>query len=263
MKSVTQRIQEVKQPYGGYLNPKEFKKIELHDGRTLAPTENIHPSTAGLVVDYMTRYMSVRDVEDAFNVSIKGAAAKDLLLGENKAVKDVYGILKNISGIDNTSLQNACRAVGYDVWFRSPTALEKYGDGPKKEVIPPDDDTLNNLRTMIKRSLKFFEKFGPVVKDCFTFEPNGYTKTVDSGDGDFLTKDTLWDFKVSKSDPTNKHTLQLLMYYIMGKHSGNPIYKNIRKIGVFNPRLNTVYIYDMKRFPYHLYKDIESKVIGY
>ena len=40
----------------------------------------------------------------------------------------------------------------------------------------------------------------------------GYTYTFESGDGDFLTADTLLDFKVSKSKPTNKHNLQLLMY---------------------------------------------------
>ena len=59
----------------------------------------------------------------------------------------------------------------------------------------------------------------------FTFEPTGYTKIVNAGDGDFLTKDTLWDFKVSKSKIDRKQTLQILMYWIMGKHSGK---KNLR-----------------------------------
>ena len=77
-------------------------------------------------------------------------------------------------------------------------------------------------------------KNGSIIKDGFTFEPakpddkayekmiktgkgsyGGYTYTVESGDGDFLTADTLWDFKVSKSKPTNKHTLQLLMYLLL------------------------------------------------
>ena len=94
---------------------------------------------------------------------------------------------------------------------------------------------------MVERSIAFWKKYGPITKDGFTFEKNGYTKTVDSGDGDYLTEDTLWDFKVSKSKPTNKHTLQLLMYWIMGQHSGKPEFKNITKLGIFNPRLNTVY----------------------
>ena len=36
----------------------------------------------------------------------------------------------------------------------------------------------------------------------FTFE--GYTSIIDSGDGDFLTEDTLWDFKVFKTTTTEK-----------------------------------------------------------
>ena len=69
----------------------------------------------------------------------------------------------------------------------------------------PDSYTIQNIQTMVKRSVAFWDKYGPIVKDGFTFEPYGYTQTVNSGDGDFLTRDTIWDFKVSKSKPTNRH----------------------------------------------------------
>lgn len=42
--------------------------------------------------------------------------------------------------------------------------------------------------------------FGPVTADGFTME-GAYTATITTGDGDFLTKDTLWDFKVTTSKP--------------------------------------------------------------
>ena len=91
----------------------------------------------------------------------------------------------------------------------------------------------------------------------------GYTPTVDHGDGDFLTKDTLWDFKVSKNPLTNKHTLQLLMYWIMGQHSGQDVYKSITKVGVFNPRLNIVYLLELSNVSPSLIKTIEDEVICY
>ena len=91
----------------------------------------------------------------------------------------------------------------------------------------------------------------------------GYTVTVETGDGDFLTDDTLWDFKVSKSKPTNKHTLQLLMYWIMGKHSGKSIFNNITKLGIFNPRLNIVYLLDIKNISEDIIKAVEDNVICY
>ena len=42
--------------------------------------------------------------------------------------------------------------------------------------------------------------------------PGGYTDKITSGDGDFLTVDTLWDFKVLKANIKSQHTLQLLVY---------------------------------------------------
>ena len=113
------------------------------------------------------------------------------------------------------------------------------------------------------RSLKFFDAYGPVTAGGFTFEPNGYSELVCAGDGDFLTADTLWDFKVSKKNPTSAHTLQILMYYLMGKHSGQEIYNNISKVGIFNPRLNKVYIYDMTKIDPDIIKAVEDDVICY
>ena len=50
---------------------------------------------------------------------------------------------------------------------------------------------------MVQRSLHFLECYGLKVLDGFTLE-GGYTNTVSACDGDFITADTLWDFKVSK-----------------------------------------------------------------
>lgn len=62
---------------------------------------------------------------------------------------------------------------------------------------------------MVKRSLIFLEIYGPKIKDGLTFE-GGYTKVVSAGDCDFLTRDTLRDFKVSK----NKKNLNTLCNYL-------------------------------------------------
>ena len=42
MYSVTKRISMVKQPYGGYLNKKQFDITSIDDGKTLNEAENIH-----------------------------------------------------------------------------------------------------------------------------------------------------------------------------------------------------------------------------
>lgn len=36
----------------------------------------------------------------------------------------------------------------------------------------------------------------------------------------------------------------------MGQHSGQDVFKGITKLGIFNPRLNTVYLLDMFKVEY-------------
>ena len=266
MSSVTQRIKEIRQPRGGYLSPKLFEEIKFTDVNELNPVENKHASSVGLVVDYMSRYMLTKDFYEAFKVSFWGAINKDKLMdqgGENKA--RCFEIGAKVKGIDNESLKAAYQIVGYDVWYRNPDiAYAKRYCGDNIDLyVEPDDATLENTRIMINRAIRFFKMYGPLTKDGLTFEDDGYTETVDTGDGDFLTKDTLWDFKVSNKGPTTAHTLQLMMYYIMGLHSGQEIYKDIRNLGIYNPRLNAVYIYPVKDIPKETIDTIEKEVICY
>lgn len=278
MATVTDRARNVKQPRGGYIKPSEFEVIELNDGITLNEEENIHANLIGMVVDYLTRFCTGTDRMEAFSISLKGVGfAKQY--GMKTAEKIAIKLIANIKGLDDNSIISACKLVTFDVWYRDPVAasLSKSCD-----EINPDKATIQNIRILVNRGVVFFEKFGPVVKDGFNFAPveedpeafkemllsgigsyGGYTPVVSSGDGDFLTKDTLWDFKVSKAKPTNKHTLQLLMYWIMGLHSGQKIYKSITKIGIFNPRLNTVYLHDVKNISEDLIKEVEREVICY
>jgi len=189
-------------------------------------------------------------LEEAFKISLMGAIIID-------EVGYAQQLLNEITGLDDKSLIKACKLTGYDVCFRSsPMGYRAVQD------IEPDSATLFNIRTMVNRSMAFMKEYGPVVKDGFTFE-GGYTETVTTGDGDFLTSDTLWDFKVSIKPPTNAHTLQLLMYYIMGQHSVHKEFRDIKKLGFFNPRLNQVYTLDVSTIPSWIINDVSSKVIGY
>ena len=259
MSSVTARIKEIKQPRGGYIKPSHFDFIQISDEKILSEDENIHASVIGMAVDYLTRYEMGVNLEDAFAISCYGAERASKL-GCKGALKEAQKYLNQIKGLDDKSIVNACKMVTFDVWFRNPkeALLAKTASETN-----PDLNSIKNIRIMVERSVAFWNEYGPIIKDGFTFEPTGYTKTVDSGDGDFLTEDTLWDFKVSKSKPTNKHTLQLLMYWIMGQHPGKPEYKKITKMGIFNPRLNTIHILRIENVSEDIIKEIESDVICY
>ena len=213
MSSVTGRISAIKQPRGGYIKPSEFEAIVIDDGITLNAEENVHGSIVGMVVDYLTRYLMGADIVEAFRISLQGAVMAEKMGGVKKALAIADKLLKGIKGLDDTSVINACKLVTFDVWFRNPLgAMMAKGYNETN----PDKATIENVQTLVKRSMAFFEKYGPVTKEGFTFEPvcadnkayekmmktgkgsfGGYTAKVDSGDGDFLTADTLWDFKVS------------------------------------------------------------------
>lgn len=105
---------------------------------------------------------------------------------------------------------------------------------------------------MVERSLHFLEIYGPKVIDGFTFE-GGYTDTISTGDG---------DFRVSKRKVQKEHTLQLLMYWRMGLHSIHPEFQRIQYLGIYKPRLNTVYRIPVADIPEDVIGEVEEKVIG-
>lgn len=256
MSSVTGRIKEIKQPKGGYVNPKLFKSVNCNDDKQLyeRTKENVHATIVGLAVDYLTRAVITHKPLDAFKISIFGA---EIVNEREKAIE----YAKNITNLTRQSIINSCKLSGYDVAYRAGRAGKDFYK--PIETIEPNDETIENIEIMVNRGIRFFDEYGPVTKEGFTFEYAGYTDTVHSGDGDFLTSDTLWDFKVSVAEPTKNHTLQLLMYYLMGKHSKKEEFKLIQNLGIFNPRLNKVYLLNILDISSNIFNEVEKDIICY
>ncbi|KAA6204631.1 MAG: hypothetical protein DU429_09060 [Candidatus Tokpelaia sp.] len=265
MVKVTARIKEIQQPRGGYLPPKSFLVKQLENKSALAATENIHPSLIGLAVDYMTRAISSGNIENAFSISLRGAA----LIGEMAHARSLLKKLEpfiaatgKTPNLWHDAVTAACQLSGYDVCFRAGSALYT----KPVQDIAPDKDTINNVKLMVERSMSFFAQYGPVVQDGVIFSFEAFSSVVTSGDGDFATADTLWDFKVSKAEPTKDHTLQLLMYWIMGQRCNGAkfaYFKNLTRLGVFNPRLNKVYTLDISDISPQIIQEVENDVLCY
>ena len=264
MSSVTGRIREITQPEGGYINPSQFGEIQFTDQRELGK-ENIQATLIGTAVDYLTRFMTGDCVEDAFEISILGYEmykmflATGIIPNEAKQEADISTLIEQIHGLDDPSIIAACKVCSYDDWYRNPLCAL----GKETADNVPDSETINNIRIMVQRSMAFWDKFGPITVKGFTFEGGGYTETVSAGDGDYLTADTLWEFKVIKSRPSIKHTLQLLVYWIMGQHSGKKEFENITRLGIFNPRRNKVYVLRVNDISPEIIRAVENDVICY
>lgn len=255
--TVTQRIWGAKnipaarQPRGGYVRPRDFDTTDIEPGIKPIPreTENISPSLVGTVVDYMARMQQGVPKHEAFEVSIDGAT----MAGQYDACLE---LLDEVRGEDAASVIAACKVASFDSWARAgwPNDLDK---------AVPDEATIENIQEMLRRCNKFFNAYGPMTLDGFGFE-GAYTNAIINGEGDFLTSDTLWDFKVISEEPTSKHTLQLLVYWRMGLRSVHAnAFQPITKLGLLNPRLGKVYILPVNRIPTVVIEQVEHEVIGY
>lgn len=267
MASVKQRIEQIHQPRGGYLPLSLFKTTSLDDQRILHTNENIHSSLVGSTVDYLSRWGMGTPLTSAFQTSLLGAKAYDeccrRVLGacpapEDTEFENAHLLLSGMKGLDNQSIANACMLAGYDVCYRTGNIRHFKPVG----TIQPDNHTLDNIRIMVERSFAFWDTCGPILKSGFSFE-NGYTDFITAAEADYLTHDTLWDFKTTIGKPKPQDTLQLLIYYIMGCHSQPSEFSSIKTLGIFNPRTNTVYAADISSIPQTVIDEVSRDVIGY
>ncbi|WP_297282245.1 hypothetical protein [uncultured Anaerococcus sp.] len=249
--TVTQRASSIKQPRGGYVKRREFDETSLGIGEDeLNENENIHGSLIGISVDYLTRYMLTHDLRGSFAISLLGASnVKDTVTAER--------LLKSIKGLDDTSILNALKLAGFDAAYRS--GASSY---VPVSMINPDAASIKNIRIMVERTMSFFEEYGPVTSYGFSF-PGAYTKTIINGDGDYLTENTLWDLKALKNNFAKKHTMQLLIYWRMGLRSDCVRFKKIKYLGIFNPRKNIAYRYNLEDLDSETIDIIDEDIIGY
>ena len=261
MASVTQRIRQIKQPYGGYIPASSLKVIPFPDAEIVdLDIENVHSSLVGLAVDYLTRLVLTGKAKKSFDISLLGAAnlgwgsyiyARILIHKIQSEYSATHKITKDI-------VINACKLSGYDVVYRS----GRRGYKPVR-TINPNSQTIRNIKHMVERTVRFLDsQSGDGIRIGYCFDCKG-AKYIHSGDCDYITEANLIDLKVSIKPPTSKYTLQLLVYWIMGMMRDAKVFKSIEYLVIFNPRLNKAYSYQIRDINYELVKKVAKKVIGY
>ncbi len=250
MASVTERISQIRQPYGGYVPPHRSSVTKMKDNRKLNYFENIDHKIMESAVDCLIRYGTGCSAQEAFTAPLNGAA----LVRDSANARD---LLHSIRGLNDKAIKAACKLAGYDIVCQAGTA--HYHPVCK---INPNEKTIRNIARMVNRGLAFWDEYGPIVKTGFSFE-GGYSFVVTAGNGGYLTADTLWIISTAKKKPTQIHTLKLLMHYIMGQHSSDPALHNVTWLGIFNPRLNAVYLMNISDINESVIEAVENDVICY
>ncbi|VEU76073.1 hypothetical protein [Mycoplasmopsis columboralis] len=255
--SVKSATRIIEQPSEGFLKTTDFQKIRIQDGIQLHKEENIHGNLTLPAIDHLTKFMLGENIISAFWLSWCGSYSKYLDWKEIKYLKNYYQLINEITGLDDQSIINACKLVSFDICSYWTTDVYK-----PIEEINPDAETIENIRTIVQRNIKFFHEFGPILSTEFPVEDKNEEVNI-FGEIDYVTYDTLWIIKPFKNSFRKERRLELLMYYIMGWHSEMEMFKKINKIGYYNPRKNIVYTMDIHRIDPELIKWVSEFVLKY
>lgn len=234
MVSLTNRINNIKQPKGGFLPLDSFNTRVFFDKfDSIIPVDYTpQPQLKGLMVDYLIRVHLGFNKRDAFKISLFGAD----LLDDTGLANIALSFINTQDVSDLVSLSSAYHLVKYDVAYRR--GVQYYKPSVRSGMGVSD---WREVSHMVIRALNFFEKESQNIIDVGVTFDGLYSDLVTSADVDYISQNTLWDLKTSKDEPNIKDTLQILGYYLMGLMSGDERFKKIDTIGIYNPRLNKSY----------------------
>ena len=94
------------------MNPKDMVVTQLPCAKELE-NENVSPALIGLAVDYLTRYMTTRNAESAFQISLLGAE-------KGGYISQARNYLSRVRGLDKESVIATLRLSGYDDIYIGP-----------------------------------------------------------------------------------------------------------------------------------------------
>lgn len=141
-----------------------------------------------------------------------------------------------IKGLDDESIINAVKLSEFNACFFA--GSESY---QPIEEINPDEATIQNVRTMVKRSLRL---------------------RVDAYVPKWSMPETLWGINVSKTCPTQAQTLQLLIDLFEDLCSSQAfLFHNIKYLGIYNPRLNEFYRISVDDIPRNVLAEVDQDLI--
>ena len=246
MASLTKHIKASKQPADGYIPVSAFtyKKHNSYTVADLYKNENIILPA----VQYILQ-MYISENVDKNLLMIETALRNAPFTNKNELIKQFYNGIASKNPI--ASAEYAVKLANIEVMFRLVTLPDK---------AEPDIQILESVSLMSERCKDFF---GRSVKLCgFDFE-GGYSERITSGNGGYLTNDTLWIITVSDS-VTSYDTLLVSVQYIMGLHSYiSPYFKKLKRLGIYNPRLDAEYTLNICDIPKKVIQEISKHIIQY
>lgn len=99
-------------PRGGFIPVKDALIVDFDRDETDLKPGNLSPQAVNKVVNYFSRFVLFGEADDVFDLPLRGAK----LLGGNQCAY-AYGLSKVISGLDDDSIDAACKLAAFDVAY--------------------------------------------------------------------------------------------------------------------------------------------------
>lgn len=244
---------QAKQPKGGYLPIDEFKKTHLRfNDQNISIQSEYRDGIVVRAVYMLVRYRMGLSPDKVFGQALHGSS----MVARRS---DAESALQRITGLDSDSVMAALELAEYEIQY---TADGFPGDESIFGISDIDMDVIWAIQTMAIRALSFIAQYGPVISHRDTFL-GAYTKTIPSGNGEFLTPNMVLELNASPEKPTRAQTLRLLLSWRMGLYSIHPDYGKVKYLGIYNALTNTLYQYDVSAIPDETIIAVDTKIIGY
>lgn len=231
------RAEQASQPRGGLLPLIFFDRYELGGASLTRRTESGNPGTIGSAVELIARWDLAGDPRAGNDPS---AAALEAIRGVRRGEHTESG-LGRLAAMQRTWEWNADEFDELE-W--------EEGEG---------DETLMHIAEMRARISRCFERFGQPVRPG-TWAVHSERFHLD-GHIDFVTADTIWDLKVSVTAPGRADVLQLLLYWVALRDDPDNSLK-IVYVGIYNPRLDTVWRIAVAEIPQDVVSSVESLALS-
>lgn len=297
--SIDSRIDNYK--YKTNFSIENFEKKERYDNNKLSIRENLSNEFIEETIKLLVSYEMGMSAKDTFFTCVGGYAVKcetfgneievdfdiegntpdetdKLFYEKNKDIQSdafselIYGInafelfSKLKRGLSDETIISACQLVGYKIWYDDTDKAKKMEISNSRTEHVPDNKTIKNIRIMVNRLIQFLDREGDMIASNFPFadeEHNGYSEVISEGEGEYLTEYGIFVVDTSKNIPDDKMILKSFVHYIMAITSQIPIFDDIVKIGILNPRCNICYYIYTENIPVSIIREVKQDLICY
>lgn len=228
-------------PLSKIVSTSKFQKISYHSdniGSLALEDENISYTSTGTLIDFLTRMIVLND-NNALGISLRGLAEM-----ANKQQKAGYlykaAMFKTLTkDTEIDELNDDVFNLGLDICAWEQAIRGGHYVSPQAY---PNETTIIHYKIMLKRAKAYLEKIGNIIRTGYvSATKNGLI----SGDGDYLSPDTLIDFKVSKFTTMQPNWVRQLFLYRVLLRDELVSPDQIKKLMIYNPRRDEGFLLDL------------------